>query len=139
MGLCLSCLESNDEYDANERRSLLGNETFSDEDLQEDLVKQQKRQNELLLIVNDLTENLIDASSFLSKQQPGPETLGPANDAAQNLGVAASPNPVLTPDDSKQLPYIWSPDQKIELMKQLAMSHETFDVLPAQNPLFVVF
>lgn len=68
MGVCLSCLRpelEDDEY--NERTSLLGQQNrFSDENIQEELFKQQQRQSELNGIVNELSDNLIDVSTFLS-------------------------------------------------------------------------
>ncbi|CAK7898048.1 hypothetical protein CAAN1_15S03620 [[Candida] anglica] len=67
MGLCLSCLRpetDDDEY--NERTSLLQHNQFSDENLQEELLKEQQRQAELNGIVNELSDNLIDVSTFLS-------------------------------------------------------------------------
>ncbi|OBA19276.1 hypothetical protein METBIDRAFT_22105, partial [Metschnikowia bicuspidata var. bicuspidata NRRL YB-4993] len=69
MGVCFSCLGfNNDGEDYNERSSLLGNNNlYSNEDLHENLLKQQQRQNELSVIVNDLSDNLIDVSTFLSK------------------------------------------------------------------------
>lgn len=69
MGLCLSCIrptpDEDDEF--NERSSLLRSQEFySDEHLQEELMKKQQRQNELNNIVNELSDNLIDVSTFLS-------------------------------------------------------------------------
>ena len=70
MGACLSCLggsRSEDEYD--ETTSLLRrNQQGGFDQLQEEeLIKQQQRQQELNSIVNDLSENLIDVTSFLNK------------------------------------------------------------------------
>ncbi|KAI5953900.1 hypothetical protein CANMA_004739 [Candida margitis] len=70
MGICFSCLggsSSEDEYD--ETTSLLRrNQQGTYDQLQEEeLIKQQQRQQELSNIVNDLSENLIDVTSFLSK------------------------------------------------------------------------
>ncbi|ODV80444.1 uncharacterized protein CANTADRAFT_47649 [Suhomyces tanzawaensis NRRL Y-17324] len=70
MGLCLSCLRgSSDEDDVNESSSLLRNHhnIYSSDYIQEaELLKQQQRQQELNTIVNDLSDNLIDVSTFLN-------------------------------------------------------------------------
>lgn len=68
MGVCLSCLRGEEEDDEiNETTSLLGHGVYSDENYQEELLKQQQRQNELNVIVNELNDNLIDVSTFLNK------------------------------------------------------------------------
>lgn len=68
MGACLSCLRGEyDDGEVNETTSLLGHGVYSDENYQEELLKQQQRQNELNVIVNDLNDNLIDVSTFLNK------------------------------------------------------------------------
>ena len=68
MGVCLSCLRGDDDDDEiNETTSLLGHGIYSDENYQEELLKQQQRQNELNVIVNELNDNLIDVSTFLNK------------------------------------------------------------------------
>lgn len=67
MGVCLSCLRPEvDDDEFNERTSLLQQNRFSDENLQEEMIKQQQRQSELNGIVNELSDNLIDVSTFLS-------------------------------------------------------------------------
>lgn len=68
MGVCLSCLRGDDEEeDINETTSLLGSGIYGDGNYQEELLKQQQRQNELNGIVNELNSNLIDVSTFLNK------------------------------------------------------------------------
>ena len=68
MGVCLSCLRGDEDDDEiNETTSLLGHGIYSDENYQEELLKQQQRQNELNVIVNELNDNLIDVSTFLNK------------------------------------------------------------------------
>ncbi|CAR65704.1 DEHA2D18392p [Debaryomyces hansenii CBS767] len=68
MGVCLSCLRGDyDDDEINETTSLLGHGIYSDENYQEELLKQQQRQNELNVIVNELNDNLIDVSTFLNK------------------------------------------------------------------------
>ena len=72
MGSCLSCLIGNsndDEY--NETSSLLRNQhlhqQYSSDYLQEEqILKQQQRQQELTSIVNELNDKLIDVASFLN-------------------------------------------------------------------------
>ncbi|EDK41123.2 hypothetical protein PGUG_05221 [Meyerozyma guilliermondii ATCC 6260] len=68
MGLCYSCLYGDeDDGNNNERSSLLQNhQLYSEENLQEEVKKQQQRQNELAGIVNELSDNLIDVSTFMS-------------------------------------------------------------------------
>lgn len=90
MGICLSCLRpENDDDDLNERSSLLGHRQSTDENLQEELIKQQQRQAELFGIVNELSDNLIDVPTFLTLhtiQEPleGPDTAaGVAEDEAR--------------------------------------------------------
>lgn len=66
MGACLSCLRpSDDDEEYNERTSLLHNDFYNDEHLQEELLKRQQRQQELNNLVSELSDNLIDVSSFL--------------------------------------------------------------------------
>lgn len=80
MGICLSCLRpQTDDDELNERSSLLGHRQSTDENLQEELIKQQQRQAELFGIVNELSDNLIDVPTFLTLhtiQEPleGPDT-----------------------------------------------------------------
>lgn len=68
MGLCFSCLYGEeDDGNNNERSSLLhSGQIYLEENLQEEAKKQQKRQNELAGIVNELSDNLIDVSTFMS-------------------------------------------------------------------------
>lgn len=68
MGLCYSCLYGDeDDGNNNERSSLFQNhQLYSEENLQEEVKKQQQRQNELAGIVNELSDNLIDVSTFMS-------------------------------------------------------------------------
>lgn len=67
MGICLSCLRPAEEDEINERSSLLrGQDFYSDEHLQEEILKKQQRQQELNNIVNELNDNLIDVSTFLT-------------------------------------------------------------------------
>lgn len=66
MGICLSCIRpSESDDDPNENTSLLRGQ-YNDEYLQEaQTVRYQQRQQELGGIVNDLSDNLIDVSSFI--------------------------------------------------------------------------
>lgn len=67
MGACLSCLNFGGEDDElNERSTLLdGQHVYSDENLHDELIKQQQRQSELAVIVNNLNDKLLDISTFL--------------------------------------------------------------------------
>lgn len=74
MGICLSCLRGNDNEDDYENQALLNNQSaLYSESLQENELKQQRMQ-ELNSIVNDLSENLIDVSTFLSNNMSSPNT-----------------------------------------------------------------
>lgn len=160
MGICFSCLGLNsDDGDYNERSSLLGNNNiYSDEDVHESLLKQQQRQNELSVIVNDLSDNLIDVSTFLSKQssenynnkntlsstQSGDifATASSLQGTDDDAGVPTdSPNlPLDSADDNdKPLPHLWSLEKKIQLMKDVSASHSSFDIEPPSQSLYVVF
>lgn len=151
MGACLSCLVG-DDLDYNERASLLGNqETITDDDFQEDLIKQQQRQNELNTIVNDLSDNLIDVATFLSRKsaenghvvtqgtqslENSTRSLIPRGDddlGDSEAGLASSV------DGMKQYPSLWSLDKKVQLMKDVATSHATFEIKPSSESLYVVF
>ncbi|ABN64738.2 predicted protein [Scheffersomyces stipitis CBS 6054] len=70
MGICLSCLRPRDAYvdEYNETSSLLRNQhnLYSNDYLQEEELLKQQRQQELNTIVNELSDNLIDVSSFLN-------------------------------------------------------------------------
>lgn len=94
MGICLSCLRPQvDDDELNERSSLLGHRQSTDENLQEELIKQQQRQAELFGIVNELSDNLIDVPTFLTLhtiQEPleGPETAaGSAEDETRRQSL----------------------------------------------------
>lgn len=131
MGACLSCLGSNsDEGDYNERTSLLNHKLYLDEDLHEELIKQQQRQNELNAIVNDLSDHLIDISTFLS---------APPDKAADDARSAASPT--VAPaglDDERQYPYMWSVDEKRKLAAAAAKTPR-FAIAAPTEPLYVTF
>ncbi|KAF8003435.1 hypothetical protein HF325_002680 [Metschnikowia pulcherrima] len=143
MGICFSCLGLNgDDGDDGERTSLLGNNNiYSDENNYENLLKQQQRQNELSLIVNDLSDNLIDVSTFLSKDvfatangvQNGHNDTGAiTTEDSANLPLDAS-------DNDKSLPYLWPLDKKLQLMKDVSTSHPLFEIKPPSESLYVVF
>lgn len=67
MGACISCFKRLDhDEDFNENSSLLRNQ-YNEDYLQEaEAIKQQQRQQELGVIVNDLSDSLIDVSSFIT-------------------------------------------------------------------------
>ncbi|EGW33639.1 uncharacterized protein SPAPADRAFT_60971 [Spathaspora passalidarum NRRL Y-27907] len=69
MGACLSCLQHTNDDEYNETTSLLRNQDnqyTSDYVQEEQILKQQQRQQELASIVNELSDKLIDVTSFLS-------------------------------------------------------------------------
>lgn len=68
MGVCLSCLRPSEEAEVDETTSLLNHGLYTDANYQEELLKQQQRQNELNTITNELSDNLIDVSTFSSKR-----------------------------------------------------------------------
>ena len=74
MGVCLSCLRGDvDDDEFNERTSLLHSNQFLDENVQEEILKQQQRHAELNAIVNDLSDNLIDVTTFFQNSNGTPE------------------------------------------------------------------
>lgn len=70
MGLCLSCLLHSQDDEDNETSSLLRNQqnSYNSNYAQEEqlLKEQQQRQQELSNIVNELSDKLIDVTSFLN-------------------------------------------------------------------------
>lgn len=116
MGLCLSCLGLNDSADdeINETSSLLRNQQmYSDDYLQEaELLKQQQRQSELNTIVNDLSDNLIDVTTFLNE---------PSTNQLSYLisSVPEAPTGEAT-DESKNYPYQYTNEEKAKVVKHTA-------------------
>lgn len=151
MGACLSCLGGeNDDSDYNERTSLLGaHNGFSNEDLQEELIKQQQRQNELNTIVNDLSDHLIDISTFLSARPSAGLSYGNDNsllnsNLANDETRASATSPNLAPaglDDllDRLYPRMWSLDEKRKLLKDVAASEVTFELEAPAQSLYVTF
>ncbi|GEQ68171.1 hypothetical protein JCM33374_g1838 [Metschnikowia sp. JCM 33374] len=160
MGICFSCLGLNkDDGDYNERSSLLGsNNIYSDEDLHESLLKQQQRQNELSVIVNDLSDNLIDVSTFLSNGSGDQYNLKSTISGSQSTDIYSSANGIPCADEDagsspnspleaaesndetdKSLPSLWPLDKKIQLMKEVSTSHASFNIEPPSESLYVVF
>lgn len=132
MGLCLSCIrpDYDNEDEFNERSSLLGNQHLhSDENIQEELLKQQQRQQELNGIVNDLNDNLIDVSTFLSD----PVVSNGAIPAANLSYLTNSLQPQTTNEENgaalaheqqdgiqgKQYPYVLSPEEKKKILQEV--------------------
>lgn len=109
MGICLSCLRNDDEdgqYD--EQTSLLRNQQlYSSEYLQEEQhLKQQHRQQELKNIVNELSDKLIDVSTFLNNNSI-PNT--------PNLTYSISSNAT---DVDKQFANVLSEQDKINILQE---------------------
>ncbi|KAJ8140096.1 hypothetical protein OXX80_004338 [Metschnikowia pulcherrima] len=160
MGICFSCLGLNgDDGDDGERTSLLGNNNiYSDENNYENLLKQQQRQNELSSIVNDLSDNLIDVSTFLSKgsvegynkntisSTQSTDVFATANgvqnghnDTGAITTEDSANSPLDASDNDKSLPYLWPLDKKLQLMKDVSTSHPLFEIKPPSESLYVVF
>ncbi|RCK67666.1 hypothetical protein Cantr_03418 [Candida viswanathii] len=122
MGACLSCLIGNsndDEY--NETSSLLRNQhlhqQYSSDYLQEEqILKQQQRQQELTSIVNELNDKLIDVTSFLNGSNSMHSTSN--NNLSITLNGSSSANNGETPEDegesesTKQFPYVYSQQER---------------------------
>ncbi|CAX43360.1 conserved hypothetical protein [Candida dubliniensis CD36] len=125
MGNCLSCLlgTSNDD-DYNETSSLLRhqqqhNQQYLSDYLQEEqILKQQQRQQELVSIVNELNDNLIDVTSFLSGNNNNNASLG-------NSGILANESNINEEEEiqvsstKKSLPYVYTKEDKDEILKKL--------------------
>ncbi len=122
MGSCLSCLIGNsndDEY--NETSSLLRNQhlhqQYSSDYLQEEqIMKQQQRQQELTSIVNELNDKLIDVTSFLN----GSSSLHSVsnNNLSINLNGNSSGDNLENEDDNghtKTFPYVYSKQERDEV------------------------
>lgn len=152
MGLCFSCLGSgSDDSENNERTSLLGSHNlYSDENLQEELLKQQQRQNELSTIVNDLSDNLIDVSTFLSNTPNGVTTGGEMlylnaslGNETEDLNGSALTSPGVGPaDDERLYPYLLSVEEKVQILKavdNLDDELKHFEMEEASGPLYVTF
>lgn len=129
MGLCLSCLGGNDDGDGHERTSLLGHGAVSDEDLQEELLKQRRRQTELAGIVNNLSDSLIDLLTFLVA---GADQAPEAADEEPLAGPAGQDNP------TKPYPHVWLAATKNAVASQAAQE-ATFELRVLKEPLYVVF
>lgn len=163
MGICLSCLRFEDENDDefNERSSLLRNHNlYSDENLQEELLKQQQRQQELNTIVNDLSDNLIDVSTFLNNPVLTNNTATPnlsyLNHSLQvqltneelvsnNLTANTTPSsaqPQNNDSIAKQYPYLLNHDEKLKMLediKSLDSSIKTVSKIKSKDSLYLQF
>ncbi|KAK6454741.1 late endosomal/lysosomal adaptor and MAPK and MTOR activator-domain-containing protein [Scheffersomyces xylosifermentans] len=134
MGICLSCLRSGDanDDDYNENSSLLRNQhnLYSDDYLQEEeLSKQQQRQQELNTIVNDLSDNLIDVTSFLNNTSNNSVTNTPnlsslSNNNSLRPSNTYDNNSTLNVEDehntvSKTFPYEYGKNEKLKILSEL--------------------
>lgn len=133
MGICLSCLRpiEDEDDDYNERSSLLrGQEFYSDEHIQEELLKKQQRQQELNTIVNDLSEHLIDVSTFLSY-------------STVNTGsMPGTPNPNDGSSTDKQYPYTLTPEDKSHILQQVEQLDDSIKEsckIESSEPLYLHF
>lgn len=140
MGLCLSCLQpSTDEEDEyNERSSLLRSQEFySDEHLQEELLKKQQRQQELNNIVSELSDNLIDVSTFLSGQSNINSNSVPNTPNLSSLNYSITSN-----SQEKVYPYLIKKgdrDQITNDMEQLSQSIKNNCKIESKEPLYINF
>lgn len=150
MGACLSCLGGGDDSDVDERTSLLNNNVYSDEHLQEEMWKQQQRQDELNTIVSDLNEHLIDVSTFLSgntqPSHPGSQFLiaSPRVNDGDFADATASPSvgPAGLEVPDKPYPRLVGVEEKEEIMKSvelLGVDERSCSIAPASGPLYVTF
>lgn len=137
MGLCFSCLYGDDDDgNNNERSSLLQNhQLYSEENLQEEVKKQQQRQNELAGIVNELSDNLIDVSTFMSN----PTGL---ENSTQNIsflvhtegetgGTTDKPNTTFLTNDEKQ--------KVLDAVRQLDEETKKRCQITNSQPLYLTF
>lgn len=131
MGLCISCLggrNSDDEYD--ETTSLLrrSQQGGFDQLQEEELIKQQQRQQELSNIVNDLSENLIDVTSFLNKgnmsgiqSQSQSQLLQPHLNNGEGITSASNDDINVGKDangGARTFPYVYSQSDKEKVVEQ---------------------
>lgn len=140
MGLCLSCLKpSTDEEDEyNERTSLLRSQEFySDEHLQEELLKKQQRQQELNNIVSELSDNLIDVSTFLSGQSNINSNSAPNTPNLSSLNYSITSN-----SQEKVYPYLIKKGDRDKItndMEQLSQSIKNNCKIDSKEPLYINF
>lgn len=138
MGVCLSCLrpEVDDNYD--ERSSLLGDSRHADEDLQNQLLRQQQRQNELSVIVNDLNENLIDVSTFLSTNGDSIQAINTHDNENYGNDEDVVPSPI-SPSAGleKKYPKVMSIEEMIELLREVEEEKIVCEITAPKEPLYV--
>ncbi|CAN3372810.1 hypothetical protein DIURU_000973 [Diutina rugosa] len=99
MGQCLSsCLGGDRGDDVDENTHLLAQQQYDTSAQEAKLLKeQQQRQQELTGIVNDLQDNLIDVTTFMSSSVPGTPNITFEDDASE-----AKPYPSFAGDDVVQ-------------------------------------
>lgn len=141
MGACLSCLIPSGDEETEERRSLLVNgNMYSDEDLQKELAKQQQRQNELNAIVNDLNDNLIDVTTFLTNGSAGANPLLPGDYLSTSIHDDEAYPRIASAgleDPERQYPYLLTVAEKQRILQQAASKQKRSFV--CESPLFVTF
>lgn len=143
MGPCLSSLRpkvEDNEYD--ERTSLLGEGHYADQDFQNELLRQQQRQNELSVIVNDLSENLIDVSMFLNSNGTTSQTVNPQmveSEAGDEDFDQSSPIPPSAGPETreKHYPKVWSVEEKIQLLRDMGKESITLDIARPKDAMYV--
>lgn len=143
MGVCLSCLRTDiDDQGYDERTSLLNDSRFGDEDFQNELLRQQQRQNELSTIVNNLNENLIDVYTFLSPS--GSQNQSSAPQITENYSTEddfEQPSPAQPSAGleirEKQYPKIWTLEEKKQLLRRVAEENVKCELKAPEEPLYV--
>ncbi|RLV93639.1 hypothetical protein JA1_002360 [Spathaspora sp. JA1] len=154
MGACLSCLQysSDDEY--NETTSLLRNQEnqYSGDYVQEEqILKQQQRQQELASIVNELSDKLIDVTSFLSGGPSNGPTISLTN--SPNLNTKTNHdyneevndsyiNNNIEDDQGKSYPYVYNSIDKNAVIKATEeLNQETREAcqVKSSDPLYLKF
>lgn len=143
MGLCLSCLKPEvDDGGYDERTSLLNDSRYADEEYQNALLRQQQRQSELSVIVNDLSENLIDVSTFLTSNGDGSRAATPqvienfASEEDFDQTSPALPSAGLETKE-KHYPKVWSVEEKIQLLRDVAEENLKCELVAPKDALYV--
>lgn len=148
MGLCLSCIrpEDDSENEYNENSSLLRNHhLYLDENIQEDLLKQQQRQSELNGIVNDLSDKLIDVTNFLGNPSYSTGLVGAPNLSFLSPSLHGQSNPDDLAEglpDAKTYPYLLTDSEKLKILRDVADLDpyvKKSAQIPVSEPLYLKF
>lgn len=135
MGVYMSCLLRSHDDEENETASLLRNQqnTYNTNYAQEEqlLKQQQQRQQELSNIVNELSDKLIDVTSFLNpsssatnlQQHPSLSSLTPHNVPSQDYEHVENDNGI--PTSNKTYPYVYTTEDRDRVLKEMEQIDET--------------